>query len=244
MSSDFMPMEDEDPELFVNPVLAAKMQMKKDRELAGKRKGGKGTGKSGGLRRLNLGTFNADGMAPKKKTAGEMRGEVLGFLGAEEGPKKTVREVALEKGVSDARFNRRMKDLRKGGGHIGGVGQQSGDDTKGVQMQRKVRLAHLLPLLPVDGCGWCGGGQQGGWVHPPCWIGWVHPTRLPAGRRAEGSAGEKSARLPPHRWRRARSSDRLAARAPAQDGDKGTTKVGAGGRQAANREQTSQSMQF
>jgi hypothetical protein len=136
MSSDFMPMEDEDPELFVNPVLAAKMQMKKDRENQGKRKGGTGTGRSGGLRRLNLGTFGVDGTAPKKKTAGEMRGEVLGFLGAEEGPKKTVREVALEKGVSDARFNRRMKDLRQGG-TVGGCGAGAAE-TSGVQMQRKV----------------------------------------------------------------------------------------------------------
>ncbi len=48
-------MEDEDPELTVNPVLAAKIQMQKDRERKKKKGvGGVGTGRSGGLKRLNL----------------------------------------------------------------------------------------------------------------------------------------------------------------------------------------------
>ena len=101
MSPDFMPMEDEDPELFVNPVLAAKMQFKKDRENKSKKKGA-GTGKSGGLRRLNLGVFTGD-TKKAPKTMAQQRAGVLEFMGVEEGPKKTVREVALEKGVSDVR---------------------------------------------------------------------------------------------------------------------------------------------
>ena len=49
---DFMPMEDQDPEIVMNPVLLAKMEaMRKSR---GKGEKGKGTGRSGGLKRLGL----------------------------------------------------------------------------------------------------------------------------------------------------------------------------------------------
>ena len=84
------------------------------------RRRGKGTGKSGGLKRLNLGAFGSFGQGKKKpQTAHQTRAGVMEFMGVQEGPKKTVREVALEKGVTDTRFKKQMKCI--GGSHQGGM---------------------------------------------------------------------------------------------------------------------------
>uniref|UniRef100_A0A7S3ETH5 Fibronectin type-III domain-containing protein n=1 Tax=Haptolina ericina TaxID=156174 RepID=A0A7S3ETH5_9EUKA len=67
--NDQMPMEEHDPELVMNPVLLARMQLERDNER--KRKGGKaggGTGRSGGLARLGITIKheNAEEKDPKK----------------------------------------------------------------------------------------------------------------------------------------------------------------------------------
>ena len=111
MSSDFMPMEDEDPELFVNPVMAAKVQMRKDREARAKKARGGMCARSGGLKRLNLSVASDEGGKKGPVGPAAQRRQIEGFFGVEEAPKKTVRELALEKGVSDKRMNRRLKEV-------------------------------------------------------------------------------------------------------------------------------------
>ena len=75
---------------------------------------------TGGLKRLNLGAFGSFGQGTKKpQTAAAQRAGVMDFMGVAEGPKKTVREVALEKGVSDSRYKKQMKCI--GGGGTGGA---------------------------------------------------------------------------------------------------------------------------
>ena len=68
MSPDLMAREDEDPGLCVNPVLAAKMQMKKDREAANRRRGGKGTGRFFGVQTLAARPVFCSGCDDKAKS--------------------------------------------------------------------------------------------------------------------------------------------------------------------------------
>jgi len=82
MSRDAMPMEDEDPELTINPIIAARVKMERERQRAAKRNrtGGLGTGKSGGLRRLNLGVSKPAESSVDKGRAYEQR-QIDQFLG-------------------------------------------------------------------------------------------------------------------------------------------------------------------
>ena len=68
VSSDMTPMEEQDPELVLNPIFVHKMNREKDRQRKKKlAKMSSGTGKSGGLARLgiNIGA-QAEKMDPKK----------------------------------------------------------------------------------------------------------------------------------------------------------------------------------
>jgi len=55
VSSDMTPMEEQDPELIINPIVVHKMKMERERQRRAKnKKGGTGMGRTGGLARLNL----------------------------------------------------------------------------------------------------------------------------------------------------------------------------------------------
>ena len=54
VSSDMTPMEEQDPELVINPIFIHKIKMDKERQRKQKSKKGLGLGKTGGLARLNL----------------------------------------------------------------------------------------------------------------------------------------------------------------------------------------------
>ena len=63
------------------------------------------------LKRLNLSVASDEGGKKGPVGPAAQRRQIEGFFGVEEAPKKTVRELALEKGVSDKRMNRRLKEV-------------------------------------------------------------------------------------------------------------------------------------
>jgi len=109
MSSDFMPMEDEDPELTVNPVLQAKIQMAKERErmAKGKRGLGGGTGRAGGLRRLNISLGNKVDSASKQKA--NARQQIDEFLGVD----ASQQVIMPPSGESAKQLKKRMDQLQQ-----------------------------------------------------------------------------------------------------------------------------------
>ena len=85
--------------------------MRKDREARAKKARGGMCARSGGLKRLNLSVASDEGGKKGPVGPAAQRRQIEGFFGVEEAPKKTVRELALEKGVSDKRMNRRLKEV-------------------------------------------------------------------------------------------------------------------------------------
>ena len=72
------PMEDMDPELVMNPVLMARMQMEKEAKNRGRKKGKGGlSNKTGGLARLGL---KVDGVEENKREAKPLQVQVDEFL--------------------------------------------------------------------------------------------------------------------------------------------------------------------
>jgi len=91
MSSEFEPMEEEDPDLTVNPVLAAKIAMQKERERKAKRRAGGltgGGGRAGGLKKLNINFGGANAAEQERKNKLNKRQQIDDFLGVEEGPSR------------------------------------------------------------------------------------------------------------------------------------------------------------
>jgi len=54
VSSDMTPMEEQDPELVINPIFVHKMKRERERQRKAKQKKGTGMGRTGGLARLNI----------------------------------------------------------------------------------------------------------------------------------------------------------------------------------------------
>jgi len=72
VSSDAMPMEENDPELTMNPVLIAQMQMQKESKRKQKAAKGIAVNKSGGLARLGIQLQREDKVDPKVKVGRQM----------------------------------------------------------------------------------------------------------------------------------------------------------------------------
>jgi len=113
MSSDFMPMEDEDPDLTVNPVLAAKIAHQKDRDRRAKKKGGLGggTGRAGGLKRLNI-NFGPVDEKKQQKAQTNARKQIDDFLGvaANEGGGDQQRAAGKE---GEKKLKKRMEQMQQ-----------------------------------------------------------------------------------------------------------------------------------
>ena len=83
-------MEDADPELVMNPVLVARMQMEKESAMRGKKgKGKKGMGgnKTGGLARLGLQVSTEEGKKAAKPMQVQVDEFLIGTIGLDAGPR-------------------------------------------------------------------------------------------------------------------------------------------------------------
>jgi len=115
VSQDATPMEDADPELVMNPVLLARMEMEKQKAMAmagkgSKKKGGvAGAGRTGGLARLGL---KVEGVEGTKKAAKPINMQVDEFLHETMG-------VNVDKGQAD---RAEMKKLDQA---VGGFGAEA-----------------------------------------------------------------------------------------------------------------------
>ena len=93
-------MEDADPELVLNPVLVARMQLEKESAMRGKRGKGKkagGLNKTGGLARLNLQVSAEDGKKAAKPMTVQVDEFLVGTVGLEGGPRDKQTVAAAKK---------------------------------------------------------------------------------------------------------------------------------------------------
>ena len=93
-------MEDADPELVLNPVLVARMQMEKESAMRGKKgKGKKGMGgnKTGGLARLGLQVSTEEGKKAAKPMQVQVDEFLIGTIGLDAGPRDKQTVAAAKK---------------------------------------------------------------------------------------------------------------------------------------------------
>lgn len=93
-------MEDTDPELVMNPVLVARMQMEKESAMRGKKgKGKKGMGgnKTGGLARLGLQVSTEEGKKAAKPMQVQVDEFLIGTIGLDAGPRDKQTVAAAKK---------------------------------------------------------------------------------------------------------------------------------------------------
>lgn len=127
VSSEMTPMEEQDPELVINPIFVHKMKRERERQRHAKVQKG-GTGKSGGLARLGLNlTAQPKGPVDPKKL--DMMG-VDRYLERDEGILDTSKQLtALER-------EEQQRKLQKAGKHAANKSQLHAEDGKKQQLQR------------------------------------------------------------------------------------------------------------
>ena len=120
-------MEEQDPELVINPIFVHKMKRERERQRHAKVQKG-GTGKSGGLARLGLNlTAQPKGPVDPKKL--DMMG-VDRYLERDEGILDTSKQLtALER-------EEQQRKLQKAGKHAANKSQLHAEDGKKQQLQR------------------------------------------------------------------------------------------------------------
>jgi hypothetical protein len=127
VSSEMTPMEEQDPELVINPIFVHKMKRERERQRHAKVQKGV-TGKSGGLARLGLNlTAQPKGPVDPKKL--DMMG-VDRYLERDEGILDTSKQLtALER-------EEQQRKLQKAGKHAANKSQLHAEDGKKQQLQR------------------------------------------------------------------------------------------------------------